>query len=98
MTQITDSSSSEKINIETETSISVDDLKSTLKSSATDQPNNQTDDQTHDYKNNHSTETNQSTENKEQASLPAQKEIGGRGGLDPVRYGDWEKSGRCIDF
>ncbi len=27
-----------------------------------------------------------------------QKEYGGRGGLDPVRYGDWEKNGRCIDF
>ena len=26
------------------------------------------------------------------------REIGGRGGLDPTRYGDWEKSGRCIDF
>ncbi|MDH3305070.1 MAG: DUF1674 domain-containing protein [Gammaproteobacteria bacterium] len=26
------------------------------------------------------------------------KEIGGRRGLDPTRYGDWEKSGRCIDF
>jgi hypothetical protein len=26
------------------------------------------------------------------------KEIGGRGGLDPTRYGDWEKDGRCIDF
>lgn len=26
------------------------------------------------------------------------KEIGGRGGLDPTRYGDWEKGGRCIDF
>ena len=26
------------------------------------------------------------------------KEIGGRGGLDPTRYGDWEKNGRCIDF
>ncbi|MGO4549510.1 DUF1674 domain-containing protein [Lysobacter sp. 2RAF19] len=25
-------------------------------------------------------------------------EIGGRKGLDPVRYGDWEKNGRCIDF
>ncbi|WP_293716670.1 MULTISPECIES: DUF1674 domain-containing protein [unclassified Stenotrophomonas] len=30
--------------------------------------------------------------------VPEQKEIGGRGGLDPVRYGDWEKNGRCIDF
>jgi hypothetical protein len=28
--------------------------------------------------------------------LPA--EVGGRGGLDPTRYGDWEKNGRCIDF
>ncbi len=26
-------------------------------------------------------------------------EVGGRGTeLDPVRYGDWEKNGRCIDF
>ena len=26
------------------------------------------------------------------------KEIGGREGLEPTRYGDWEKAGRCIDF
>jgi hypothetical protein len=26
------------------------------------------------------------------------REIGGRGGLDPTRYGDWEKNGRWIDF
>lgn len=25
-------------------------------------------------------------------------EVGGRTGLDPTRYGDWEKNGRCIDF
>jgi hypothetical protein len=25
-------------------------------------------------------------------------EIGGREGLDPTRYGDWEMRGRCIDF
>lgn len=25
-------------------------------------------------------------------------EYGGREGLDPTRYGDWEKNGRCIDF
>jgi len=25
-------------------------------------------------------------------------EIGGRGGLDPTRYGDWEIGGRCVDF
>jgi hypothetical protein len=29
---------------------------------------------------------------------PAPRENGGRGGLDPTRYGDWEKNGRCIDF
>ena len=26
------------------------------------------------------------------------KEIGGRQGPDPTRFGDWEKDGRCIDF
>jgi len=26
------------------------------------------------------------------------KEIGGRKGPEPTRYGDWEKNGRCIDF
>jgi len=26
------------------------------------------------------------------------QEIGGRKGMDPTRYGDWEKDGRCIDF
>lgn len=26
------------------------------------------------------------------------REIGGRTGPDPARYGDWEKNGRCIDF
>ena len=26
------------------------------------------------------------------------REIGGRRGPDPTRYGDWEKNGRCIDF
>ena len=28
----------------------------------------------------------------------APKEIGGRKGPEPTRYGDWEKNGRCIDF
>jgi hypothetical protein len=27
-----------------------------------------------------------------------EKEIGGRDGPDPTRFGDWEKAGRCIDF
>ena len=26
------------------------------------------------------------------------KEHGGRGGLDPARYGDWEIGGKCVDF
>lgn len=25
-------------------------------------------------------------------------EHGGPAGLEPTRYGDWEKKGRCIDF
>jgi len=29
---------------------------------------------------------------------PAPREVGGRKGKDPTRYGDWEKNGRCIDF
>lgn len=28
----------------------------------------------------------------------APAEIGGPKGLEPTRYGDWENSGRCIDF
>ena len=35
----------------------------------------------------------------EQKESSRPKEIGGRrDGLDPTRYGDWEKAGRCIDF
>jgi hypothetical protein len=33
-----------------------------------------------------------------ETDAPAPVEIGGRKGPDPVRYGDWEKNGRCIDF
>jgi hypothetical protein len=31
------------------------------------------------------------------APVPS-KEVGGRDGPEPTRYGDWEKNGRCIDF
>ncbi|TLY49026.1 MAG: DUF1674 domain-containing protein [Gammaproteobacteria bacterium] len=31
-------------------------------------------------------------------SKPMPREIDGRAGLEPTRYGDWEKGGRCIDF
>lgn len=30
--------------------------------------------------------------------LALPREIGGRDGPEPTRFGDWEKSGRCIDF
>ena len=26
------------------------------------------------------------------------KETGGPIGLEPTRYGDWERKGRCVDF
>ena len=29
---------------------------------------------------------------------PLPREIGGRDGPEPTRFGDWEKNGRCIDF
>ena len=29
---------------------------------------------------------------------PLPNETGGPKGLEPTRYGDWEKSGRCSDF
>lgn len=29
---------------------------------------------------------------------PLPKELGGRDGPEPVRYGDWEKNGLAIDF
>ena len=29
---------------------------------------------------------------------PASKEIGGREGPEPTRYGDWEVNGICVDF
>ncbi|MES1947735.1 hypothetical protein C84B14_10312 [Salinisphaera sp. C84B14] len=31
-------------------------------------------------------------------TLDLPPEYGGRKGPEPVRYGDWEKNGRCIDF
>lgn len=36
----------------------------------------------------------------EQASVEAEMpaEAGGPAGLEPTRYGDWERKGRCIDF
>jgi hypothetical protein len=40
-------------------------------------------------------------ERRREAETQAQaepREIGGRGGKDPARFGDWEIKGRAIDF
>lgn len=29
---------------------------------------------------------------------PSEIEVGGPKGLEPTRYGDWERKGRCVDF
>lgn len=34
----------------------------------------------------------------EAAAVAAPTEVAGRGGLDPVRYGDWEVKGLTSDF
>ncbi len=36
--------------------------------------------------------------NQKDSNKPAPREIGGPKGLEPTRYGDWERKGRCIDF
>ena len=33
-----------------------------------------------------------------EAKKPLPKELGGREGPEPVRYGDWEKKGLAVDF
>ncbi len=38
------------------------------------------------------------SQKKSESTVTPPPEVGGRGGLDPTRYGDWEKNGRCIDF
>ena len=35
---------------------------------------------------------------KQAAELDLPKELGGRDGPDPVRFGDWEKKGIAVDF
>ena len=34
----------------------------------------------------------------QKSAKPMPKELGGRDGPDPARYGDWEKKGIAIDF
>lgn len=33
-----------------------------------------------------------------EGNAPLPKELGGRDGPEPVRYGDWERKGLAIDF
>lgn len=33
-----------------------------------------------------------------ETAAPLPKELGGRDGPEPVRYGDWEKKGLAVDF
>lgn len=35
---------------------------------------------------------------KAQAASPPGEETGGPAGLEPTRYGDWERKGRAVDF
>ena len=35
---------------------------------------------------------------KQQQPLNLPEELGGRGGAEPARFGDWEINGRAIDF
>ncbi len=44
---------------------------------------------------------NKAAKQHKKPSAKAEKEIGGfadSGLLEPTRFGDWEKNGRCIDF
>ncbi len=42
----------------------------------------------------------QEAETRRKAEKPTEMpaELGGRGGADPARFGDWEINGRAIDF
>lgn len=44
------------------------------------------------------TVTDADSASKSDAAEDGKGEYGGPKGLEPTRYGDWEKSGRCIDF
>jgi hypothetical protein len=49
----------------------------------------------HDGNEGHDALTEQETPS---AEPPRSREVGGRTGPDPTRFGDWERNGRCIDF
>lgn len=42
---------------------------------------------------------NDSDADRPRAPVPERpREYGGPTGLEPTRYGDWERKGRCVDF
>lgn len=43
-------------------------------------------------------ETDAEAEQPETGREARAHEIGGPKGLEPTRYGDWERAGRCVDF
>ncbi|MCH8263083.1 MAG: DUF1674 domain-containing protein [Proteobacteria bacterium] len=49
-------------------------------------------------KNESANKSGENIELKQEHSEKRPKEIGGPKGLEPTRYGDWEKRGRCVDF
>lgn len=42
--------------------------------------------------------TSEPTQQTEANINPETKEVNGPKGLEPTRYGDWERNGRCYDF
>ena len=40
----------------------------------------------------------EAAERRKQVAPVLPRELGGRDGPDPVRYGDWEKKGLAVDF
>ncbi len=47
---------------------------------------------------NNKTDVKATNEKMAEENAKRPKEIGGRKGPEPTRYGDWELKGRCIDF
>ena len=43
-------------------------------------------------------ETTESSEETSGSTPAVKPETGGPKGLEPTRYGDWERNGRCYDF
>ena len=43
-------------------------------------------------------ELEQTVEDQSAEVADESREYGGPRGMEPTRYGDWEKNGRCIDF